>query len=104
MRGNPATMGKQALAGGVNLAKDKLRGALFGNPDTIGDNNPGPVAAEYNTSEKNKNYSSTSKILRDSETDITAFEGTSLVSRHLDGGESPVKAETATNPAPLSSF
>lgn len=78
MRGNPATMGKQALAGGVNLAKDKLRGALFGNPDTIGDNNPGPVAAEYNTSEKNKNYSSTSKILRDSETDITAFEGTSL--------------------------
>lgn len=78
MRGNPATMGKQALAGGVNLAKDKLRGALFGNPDTIGDNNPGPVAAEYNTSEENKNYSSTSKILRDSETDITAFEGTSL--------------------------
>ena len=61
-----------------NLAKDKLRGALFGKPDTIGDNNPGPVAAEYNTSEKNKNYSSTSKILRDSETDITAFEGTSL--------------------------
>jgi hypothetical protein len=78
MRGNPATMGKQALAGGVNLAKDKLRGALFGNPDTIGDNNPGPVAAEYNTSEKNKNYSSTSKILRDSETDITVFEETSL--------------------------
>ena len=62
MRGNPSTMGKQALAGGVNLAKDKLRGALFGNPDTIGDNNPGPVAAVYNTSEENKNYSYTSKI------------------------------------------
>jgi hypothetical protein len=62
MRGNPSTMGKQALAGGVNLAKDKLRGALFGNPDTIGDNNPGPVAAVYNTSEEHKNYSYTSKI------------------------------------------
>ena len=78
MRGNPATMGKQALAGGVNLAKDKLRGALFGTPDSATSNSPGPVSAEYNTSEKDKNYSSTSKILRDKETDIAKFEKTSF--------------------------
>ena len=35
--GNPSTLGKQALGGGIGMAKDKLRGALFGKPRTIGD-------------------------------------------------------------------
>jgi len=35
--GNPSTIGKQALGGGIGMAKDKLRGALFGQPRTIGD-------------------------------------------------------------------
>ena len=35
--GNPSTIGKQALGGGIGMAKDKLRGALFGKPRTIGD-------------------------------------------------------------------
>ena len=35
--GNPATIGKQALGNGIGLAKDKLRGDLFGGGQTIGD-------------------------------------------------------------------
>lgn len=34
--GNPKTIGKQAVGKGVGLAKDKLRGALFGEPQGIG--------------------------------------------------------------------
>ena len=34
--GNPTTIGKQALGKGIGVAKDKLRGALFGDPDSIG--------------------------------------------------------------------
>lgn len=35
--GNPSTIAKQAIGGGIGMAKDKLRGALFGSPGTIGD-------------------------------------------------------------------
>jgi len=35
--GNPKTIFKQALGKGIGLAKDKLRGALFGEQGTIGD-------------------------------------------------------------------
>ena len=34
--GNPKTIGKQALGKGIGLAKDKLRGALFGEGTSIG--------------------------------------------------------------------
>ena len=33
--GNPTTIGKQALGKGIGLAKDKLRGALFGEPPVL---------------------------------------------------------------------
>jgi hypothetical protein len=78
MRGNPSTMGKQALAGGVNYAKDELRGALFGTPDSAQSKSPGPVSAEYNTSEEGKNYSATSKVKRDNETDIESLKDSPL--------------------------
>ena len=35
--GNPTTIGKQALGKGIGLAKDKLRGALFGGGQSIGE-------------------------------------------------------------------
>lgn len=35
--GNPKTLAKQALGKGIGLAKDKLRGALFGQGQSIGD-------------------------------------------------------------------
>ena len=78
MRGNPSTMGKQALAGGVNYAKDELKGALFGTPDSAQSKSPGPVSAEYNTSEEGKNYSATSKVKRDNETDIESLKDSPL--------------------------
>ena len=78
MRGNPSTMGKQALADGVNYAKDELKGALFGTPDSAQSKSPGPVSAEYNTSEEGKNYSATSKVKRDNETDIESLKDSPL--------------------------
>jgi hypothetical protein len=35
--GNPKTIGKQALGNGIGFAKDKLRGALFGETQGLGD-------------------------------------------------------------------
>lgn len=39
--GNPKTIGKQILGQGISLVKDKLRKALFGNPNTLGTNTVG---------------------------------------------------------------
>ena len=39
--GNPKTIGKQILGQGISLVKDKLRTALFGNPNTLGANTAG---------------------------------------------------------------
>jgi hypothetical protein len=39
--GNPKTIGKQILGQGISLVKDKLRKALFGNPNTLGANTAG---------------------------------------------------------------
>jgi len=37
--GNPSTIGAQALGNGISLVKDKVRTALFGNPNSLGANN-----------------------------------------------------------------
>jgi hypothetical protein len=39
--GNPKTIGKQIIGQGISLVKDKLRTALFGNPNTLGANTAG---------------------------------------------------------------
>ena len=39
--GNPKTIGKQILGQGISLVKDKLRTALFGNPNSLGTNTAG---------------------------------------------------------------
>ena len=41
--GNPSTLLKQGVGKGIGLAKDKLRGALFGKPPGIGENEIEPV-------------------------------------------------------------
>jgi hypothetical protein len=41
--GNPKTIGRQALGGGISLVKDKLREKLFGNPDSLGSNTAQPA-------------------------------------------------------------
>lgn len=43
--GNPKTIGKQALGKGIGLAKDKLRGALFGEGQAVGSNDIEPQIA-----------------------------------------------------------
>lgn len=39
--GNPKTLGKQIIGQGISLVKDKLRTALFGNPNSLGTNTTG---------------------------------------------------------------
>lgn len=50
--GNPATIGKQALGNGIGLVKDKLRGKLFGDGQTIGEAVGEPVQTDYNDTNK----------------------------------------------------
>lgn len=50
--GNPKTILKQAGGKLIGKAKDKLRGALFGSPDTLGEATPeGPKVIEYTDKE-----------------------------------------------------
>ena len=46
--GNPKTIGKQALGNGIGLVKDKIRGKLFGEPQTIGEVAGEPTQLDYN--------------------------------------------------------
>jgi len=41
--GNPKTLGRQILGQGITLGKDKLRKALFGNPNALGANNASSI-------------------------------------------------------------
>ncbi len=51
--GNPKTIVKQAGGKLIGKAKDKLRGALFGSPDTLGAATPaGPKVIEYTNEDK----------------------------------------------------
>tara|TARA_R100000030_G_scaffold36834_1_gene27533 strand:+ start:3611 stop:5644 length:2034 start_codon:yes stop_codon:yes gene_type:complete len=50
--GNPTTIGKQALGKGIGLVKDKLRGALFGEPQTIGEAIGEEVQTKYTNTNK----------------------------------------------------
>jgi len=58
--GNPKTIGKQALGSGISYAKDKLRGALFGEGQEAGTSNGGKqYAVEYTSNDRT--YSDTNK-------------------------------------------
>ena len=58
--GNPTTIGKQALGKGIGLAKDKLRGALFGEPPVLGENLAEPSIIQY-TNVEAETYSGQAK-------------------------------------------
>lgn len=45
--GNPKTIGKQALGKGIGLVKDKIRGKLFGSPQSIGEVVGEQIETEY---------------------------------------------------------
>lgn len=60
--GDFKTLGKQALGNGIGLAKDKLRGALFGKPQTIGEATGQKIQLTYNNTNK---YSTVLKDNRD---------------------------------------
>ena len=77
--GNPKTIGKQALGKGIGLAKDKLRGALFGEPTSIGTaKGTKEPQIQYTTNEKGKRYSDTKDGYKDSDIKKSDLEGTKL--------------------------
>ncbi len=59
--GNPTTIGKQALGKGIGVAKDKLRGALFGDPDSIGTANGTTYLIEQTTDQSTYSDNNKSK-------------------------------------------
>ena len=59
--GNPSTIAKQAVGGGIGMAKDKLRGALFGSPGTIGD----AIGDNNNKNLEYHNDNTYSQVLKD---------------------------------------
>lgn len=74
--GNPKTLGKQALGKGIGLAKDKLRGALFGE-QTVGSNDVEPQVATT-TNERTYSDVNKSKRLRSEDGVAKDLEGTKL--------------------------
>ncbi len=70
--GNPKTIVKQAGGKLIGKAKDKLRGALFGSPDTLGAggsdtglvDKDGEPMVRFTTSEKGKTYSEQKQFLK----------------------------------------
>jgi len=50
--GNPKTIARQALGGGISLVKDKIREKLFGNPDSLGSNTAQPTNGGWEYSSK----------------------------------------------------
>jgi hypothetical protein len=82
--GNPTTIGKQALGKGIGVAKDKLRGALFGKEDGLGEagGNDYRESVEFTSNKKKDvtNYSAVkkSKRLKSAETAVKDLEGTQL--------------------------
>jgi len=75
--GNPKTLGKQALGKGIGLAKDKLRGALFGEGQAAGSNDIEPQVA---TTTNLRTYTDVnkSKVLPSTEGVAKDLEGTKL--------------------------
>lgn len=82
--GNPKTIGKQILGQGISLAKDKLRTALFGNPNTLGANTTGATDKyEYSSKlgyeDKYKSY--VDKKSRESNLKIPGKESTDTLKK-----------------------
>jgi len=78
--GNPNTIGKQALGQGIGLAKDKLRGALFGEGGGVGSAEGKNFAVEYTSNDRTYTDVNKSKTLpSDSDGGVKKdLEGTKL--------------------------
>jgi len=68
--GNPKTIGKQALGNGIGFAKDKLRGALFGEAQGLGDaQSTKEPQVNYTTSKKGETYSDQKESVKNAKGD-----------------------------------
>tara|TARA_B100000900_G_C20601622_1_gene725920 strand:- start:3323 stop:5020 length:1698 start_codon:yes stop_codon:yes gene_type:complete len=68
--GNPKTIGKQALGNGIGFAKDKLRGALFGEAQGLGDaQGTKEPQVNYTTSKKGETYSDQKESVKNAKGD-----------------------------------
>lgn len=62
--GSPTTLGKQALGKGIGVAKDKLRGALFGGPNEIGETTNTDYEVNFTSNAKDSTYTDVKKSKR----------------------------------------
>jgi hypothetical protein len=76
--GNPKTILKQGAGKLIGKAKDKLRGALFGSPDTIGSANGDEPNVVFTTNVKGETYSDTKDGYKSSDISKGDLEGTKL--------------------------
>lgn len=76
--GDPKTLGKQALGAGIGLAKDKLRGALFGSPQTIGEVIGEPIQTTYNNTNIYTQVITDNRDYRKEGGDVADFTGIDL--------------------------
>jgi len=68
--GNPKTIGKQALGNGIGFAKDKLRGALFGEAQGLGDaQSTKEPQVNYTNSKKGETYSDQKESVKNAKGD-----------------------------------
>jgi len=75
--GNPTTIGKQALGKGIGVAKDKLRGALFGDPDSIGTAEGKTYAVEETTDQSTYSKINSPKTLKSAKSPLEDLENNS---------------------------
>ena len=76
--GNPKTIIKQGAGKLIGKAKDKLRGALFGEPNALGNATPEEEAVRYTTNVKGETYSDQKDGYKDSNITKEDLEGTKL--------------------------
>ena len=84
--GNPTTIGKQALGKGIGVAKDKLRGALFGEQAGLGQAfGKDDFGVEFTSNKKDSNYTAvnTSKTITSTNTVAKDLENTKLDLRRV---------------------
>ena len=76
--GNPKTILRQGAGKLVGKAKDKLRGALFGTPQGLGDVSPEEPKVVFTTNEQGLTYSDTKDGYKSSDISKGNLEGTKL--------------------------
>ena len=76
--GDPKTIGKQILGNGIGLVKDKIRGKLFGSPQTIGEAIGEDVELNYSNTNPYTKVIKDNRDYKNEGGDVNEFKGIDL--------------------------